>query len=383
MGENSTRQVVVVGGGYGGSAVAQGLDDIADVVLVEPKNMFIHNVAALRALVDPSWLELSYYPYDRLLHRGHVVRDRATLVDAGHVTLASGDRLEADVIVLATGSSYPFPAKSEVTDGVEAKQRVRHAHRELAASNHVLLVGAGAVGIELAGEIKSVWPDKQVTIVDSADDVLGGRFKVQLRNQLRRQLAELGVEVVLGSSLAQLPDAPVGVRSPIVVTTATGTSISADIWFKCFGVAPSSDYLGGSLADARRADGFIEVNSLLQVKGHVNVFALGDVSTASEAKFAAYASKFQSKVVVANVRSLLDGGETQTYQPFPDALIVPIGPFGGAAQIPGQDDPAPAEAVREMKGRDLAVDGYAAQFGYPLEPGLRDAGAVLEADAAS
>ena len=190
------------------------------------------------------------------------------------------------------------------------------------------------------------------------------------------------MEVVLGNPLRQMPAVPVGVRSPIVVVTATGRSISADIWFKCFGMAPSSGYLGGSLAGARRADGFIEVNPLLQVKGHENVFALGDVSTASEAKFAAYASKFQSKVVVANVRSLLAGGETQTYQPFPDALIVPLGPFGGAAQIPGQNDLAPAEAVRDMKGRDLAVDGYAAQFGYPLEEGWRDSGALLEADAA-
>lgn len=382
MDDNSTRRVVVVGGGYGGSAVAQGLDDVADVVLVEPKDMFVHNVAALRALVDPSWLELSYYRYDRLLRRGRVVRDRATLVDAGGVTLTSGDRLEADVIVLSTGSSYPFPAKCHVADGAEAKQRVRHAHGELAACDHVLLVGAGAVGIELAGEIKSVWPDKRVTIVDSADDVLGGRFKPQLRVELRRQLAELGVEVVLGSPLSQLPAAPVGVRSPIVVATATGQSISADIWFKCFGVVPSSDYLGGSLAGARRADGFIEVNPLLQVKGHDNVFALGDVSTASESKFASYASRFQSEVVVANVRAVLAGGETQTYQPFPEALIVPIGPFGGAAQMPGQDELAPAEVVREMKGRDLAVDSYAARFGYALEEGWHDARAVIEADAA-
>ena len=45
--------VVVIGGGYGGFAAAQALDEFADVVLVEPRDAFVHNVAALRALVEP------------------------------------------------------------------------------------------------------------------------------------------------------------------------------------------------------------------------------------------------------------------------------------------------------------------------------------------
>ena len=59
--------VVVIGGGYAGSNVAKQLDDIADVTLVEPRDAFVHNVAALRALADPSWLPRIYLPYDRLL----------------------------------------------------------------------------------------------------------------------------------------------------------------------------------------------------------------------------------------------------------------------------------------------------------------------------
>jgi NADH dehydrogenase FAD-containing subunit len=47
--------VVVLGGGYAGVHVARPLDDVADVVLADPKDDFVHNVAALRALADPSW----------------------------------------------------------------------------------------------------------------------------------------------------------------------------------------------------------------------------------------------------------------------------------------------------------------------------------------
>ena len=173
--------VVVLGGGYAGINVAKSLDDVADVVLVEPKDAFVHNVAALRALVDPGWLPRIYLPYGGLLSHGRVVQDRAAKVDAGRVTLASGEELAADYLVLATGSSYPFPAKSDVDRTVDAHEKTLGTHAALAAAARVLLVGAGAVGIELAGEIKAVWPSKQVTLVDVADDVLGGPFRPELK----------------------------------------------------------------------------------------------------------------------------------------------------------------------------------------------------------
>jgi hypothetical protein len=51
------------------------------------------------------------------------------------------------------------------------------------------------------------------------------------------------------------------------VTTEPGTGITADIWFRCYGVRPVSDYLVGDLADARQPDGFVEVTPYLQVAG--------------------------------------------------------------------------------------------------------------------
>jgi apoptosis-inducing factor 2 len=96
--------VVIIGGGYAGVNAAKALDDVADVVLVEPKDDFVHNVASLRALADPSWLPRIYLPYDRLLASGRIIQCRAAKVEAGRVTLASGEEIQADYIVLATGS---------------------------------------------------------------------------------------------------------------------------------------------------------------------------------------------------------------------------------------------------------------------------------------
>src|SRR5580658_9537619 len=127
--------VVVVGGGYGGTTVAKALDESADVVLVEPKDAFMHNVAALRALVDPSWLPRIFFPYAGLLSHGRVVRDRARLVEPGRVVTASGQEIKADYIVLATGSSYPFPAKTDLVDTEHASAQVRATHDALAQAD--------------------------------------------------------------------------------------------------------------------------------------------------------------------------------------------------------------------------------------------------------
>src|SRR5579863_5053634 len=106
--------VVGSGGGYGGITSAKALDETSAVVLVEPKDAFMHNIAALRALVDPSWLPRIFFPYAGLLANGRVVQDRAVLVEPGRVVTASGDGIAADYVVLATGSSYPFPAKTDL-----------------------------------------------------------------------------------------------------------------------------------------------------------------------------------------------------------------------------------------------------------------------------
>ncbi|MFD0473644.1 FAD-dependent oxidoreductase [Nonomuraea thailandensis] len=241
MGENARVRpaVVVLGGGYGGSKVARLLDDVADVTLVDPSDAFMHNVAAWRALVEPEWLDRIFVPYRRLLTHGRFLRDRAVAVDGTQVTLASGATLRPDYLVLATGSAYPFPAKAGKPDAELAKAEARAAHEALAGAERVLLVGAGPVGLELAGEIKAAFPGKHVTLADVAPDILPGPFEQELRDELRRQLDELGVELKLGSPLRELPGAPPATAAPIAIATEAGDKLTADVWFRCFGVVPA------------------------------------------------------------------------------------------------------------------------------------------------
>ena len=229
----------------------------------------------------------------------------------------------------------------------------------------MLLVGAGPVGLELAGEIVAAFPGVHVTIADVADDILTGPFAPELRTELRRQLDELGVELLLGSPLVTLPPTEPGRLEPFTITTEAGAEVSADMWFRCYGVAPVSDYLGEELAGALTADGFIEVTPQLRVAGQERVFAIGDVSTADR-KMAAWATA-QAKVVAANILALSQGaGELTAYETGPTAIAVPLGPEGGAGQFPGQESIVGAETVAEVKGRHMMVAPYAELMGHAV-----------------
>jgi NADH dehydrogenase FAD-containing subunit len=354
--------VVVIGGGYGGTAVAKALDETTDVVLVEPRDGFMHNIAALRALVDPSWLPKIFFPYSGLLTNGRVVRDRAVEVEPHRVVTASGEEIAADYVVLATGSRYPFPAKTDLVDTHHAQEQVRRTHAALSRADRILLVGAGPVGIELAGEIRDTWPEKSIVLLDAADEILGGPYNPELKAELRRQLLDIGVELILGSPLRQQPTTAPGELGTFTVTTEAGTEIEADIWFRCYGVVPNSDYLGKELASARRADGFIEVDPTLRVVGQSTVFAVGDISTA-DAKMAAFAGR-QATTVVDNITTLAEGrSDLASYESMGAAIGVTIGSTGGAGQFPGQDDVVGPEVIAEVKGRDMMVDRFGELFG--------------------
>jgi NADH dehydrogenase FAD-containing subunit len=167
--------------------------------------------------------------------------------------------------------------------------------------------------------------------------------------------------------LREEPPGEPGELRTFTVATEAGTEVTADLWFRCYGVIPVSDYLAGGLAGARQADGLIEVTPTLQVAGQERVFALGDVSTADH-KMAGLAG-LQAAIVAGNIRQLIETGgdpaglELSRYEPMGPAVFVPIGPEGGAGQRPDQDELVPAEVVAQLKGRAMGVDRQAEMFG--------------------
>lgn len=167
-------EIIVIGGGYGGIRLAKQLDEVARVTLVDRKEVFFHRIAALRAGVHEAWTTTPFIPYDRLLRNGRVVTGKAVGIDTGErqVTLATGERLPYDVVVIATGADYPEPARFLGTTTEEAGKTFTAHQESVAAAEHVLIVGGGPGGVELAAEIRLARPDARVTLAHAGSELL-------------------------------------------------------------------------------------------------------------------------------------------------------------------------------------------------------------------
>lgn len=324
------KRIAIVGGGYVGAELAKTMDDIADVTLIEQRSHFVHAPAMIRALVQPSLVDESLIPYDRLLKRGRVVAARATEIDADGVTLDDGTRVEADYIIVATGSDYaaPFKPKGADIDGLRAANKA--TREKLSAAKTIGIIGAGAVGVELAGEIAHEMPDKKITVI-TMDDKLFATKPDSLGSSLSKKLKSSGVEIILGEKaegLASKSEPHAG-----SVTLGDGTQRAFDLIFPVLGAQACSDLLknlpGAEVTAAER----IKTNGYMRPSTLPNVFAAGDVADPGDNMTIVAVSR-QLPWLKKTLTGLITGRklkDMKTYRPWgPEApILLPLGPERG------------------------------------------------------
>ncbi|GII92325.1 NAD(P)/FAD-dependent oxidoreductase [Sinosporangium siamense] len=186
------------------------------------------------------------------------------------VELADGTLLEADALLVATGT------RPRRLPGVEG-ERVRYL-RTLADANrlgadlrpgaHVLVIGAGFIGAEVASTAREL--GASVTVLERADHPLGhvlGRRMGEVCAALQR---EHGVDLRTGETVEKYMET----ADAAVVTTTAGRAIEADVVVIAVGVVPNVEPLIGS---------GVELNNGVVVDEHcrtgvAGVFAAGDVA---------------------------------------------------------------------------------------------------------
>ncbi|MDA0997594.1 MAG: FCSD flavin-binding domain-containing protein [Proteobacteria bacterium] len=125
----AAAKVVVVGGGFGGATAARYLkrfDNSLDVTLVEPDHKFItcpFSNSVIGGLHDMAYITKGY---DGLRAAGvKVIHDRATMVDAGTVTLLSGAQFPYDRAVVSPGVDFKWTAVEGYSEA--AAEKIPHA----------------------------------------------------------------------------------------------------------------------------------------------------------------------------------------------------------------------------------------------------------------
>jgi NADH dehydrogenase FAD-containing subunit/hemoglobin-like flavoprotein len=301
--------VVIVGGGFGGTAAAKALDETGDfnVVIIDRKKYFLHNIGSMRALVEPDFEREVLVPYEGLLKNGFVIKGEVTEIvppnekkaenedsktaasksDSHGVVKMFGRKtpLAYDYLIIATGSSYAFPAKVAATSVTEAMDVYRTAQDRVKSMKTIAIAGGGAVGIELAGELKTEYPDKEIIVIHPHDKPLAARFHDETRELTAVELKKLGVTMIYnervhvsgelkaqsGNSMQLMLDVPSG-----KITTESGKEIACDTLCFCTGPKINNKSFLGTFSDNLDAAGRLTVNKKCQVDGYRSVFSVGD-----------------------------------------------------------------------------------------------------------
>ena len=305
---SNKKRVVIIGGGFGGLALANKLDrKIFQVVLVDKCNY--HQFQPLLYQLASSGLEPGSisFPFRKLFAKQKDLFFRLAEVSA---VIHEENRIETnigslnyDYLVIAAGTTTNYygnevvAANSLPMKSVEEAMELKNAllinleralnctdEEEKQALLNVVIVGGGATGVEVAGAISEMkryvlrkdYPDltgaeMNIYLIEGADRLLGALSKESSEHALRF-LRQMGVNVILNKKV-------VGYEGKKVLFEG-GDSIATETFVWVSGV--TSEHLDNLPADAIGRGDRIQVNEFNQLKGLPNVFAIGDICMQQE-----------------------------------------------------------------------------------------------------
>jgi NADH dehydrogenase len=296
-GEAVSLHVLILGGGYSGSAAAGRLTDEASVTIVSHDNflLFTPMLAEVAAGdVDPRHI---ITPIRQLAPRARLVQGEIEAIDLAERGARVRPRfdlpvieLQADVLVLSLGSvanTYGVPGVEDhavyfktISDALRIRNRMLALMESSSIDpdpihTQLVVVGAGNAGVEVAAAMADFLrpaaqryfpeaPKPHVTLVDAVERVTPG-LPASLSHAAARALHRRGVELVLGAPVSEVDGRGVVLRG--------GRRIEAGTVIWAAGVRPHPLIEGLGLS---AAGGRLRVDEHLRVAPQV--FALGDVA---------------------------------------------------------------------------------------------------------
>lgn len=305
MSESPVKQVLVLGGGFGGLTFCQHLAaPQAQVTLIDRQNHHLFQpllyqvaTAGLSApeIAQPIRSILSDHQNTR------VVLDEVKEIRlAERTVITQGQSFAYDYLIIALGgvtSYFGHPEWAEVAPGLKSlEDAVRIRRKVLLAFERaesepdpvlqkklmtLVVIGGGPTGVELAGalveltrfvlkkDFRRIDPGLATVVLIEASPVVLSNFPQALAENATKTLRSMGVEVHTNRKVKNI--------TPGLVELDNGEQISADtvIWAAGVGANPLTKQLGLELDRAGR----VKVNPDCSLPGHPEAFAIGDLAS--------------------------------------------------------------------------------------------------------
>jgi 3-phenylpropionate/trans-cinnamate dioxygenase ferredoxin reductase subunit len=285
----ATGAVVIVGAGHAGFQLAASLRQAGFKEAVHLINDEAH-LPYQRPPLSKAYLKGSAGP-DSLMFRPEkfyrdqtieLISDRVLEIDrdARKVALASGAALEYGHLVLATGArnrllDIPNAHLSDVRylrilDDSEALRPL------LASKRHVVVIGAGFIGLEFAAtaRIKGL----EVDVLELGPRVMARAVTVEVSDYFQKQHAAAGIRIHLGVQATSIES---GGKTITGVSLSDGRHLPADLVVVGVGVLPNVEL--AAKAGLTVASGIIVDEHLLT--SDPDISAIGDCALFASARF--------------------------------------------------------------------------------------------------
>ena len=350
-------RVVVVGAGFGGLAAVRGLARSRMQTTLVDRNVYSTFQPLLYEVATAGLTSSDVaYPARSESRRYHAAFRHGELAGidptARQIILADGTKLGYDYLILATGVAAAYhgiPGAAEFSlglytrhDAIVLRDRImagleRISSTGMANDVAITVIGGGATGVELAGSLADLrnialaasYPeiDRErihVALIEQAPALLMP-FHPALREYTRRQLVARGVDVRLGTAIAEI--------TPRQVVLADGSTLASDITVWAAGVAAPDAVGRWGLPQA--AGGRILVGPDLRVQGHDRIFAIGDIALYPDEPSPQLAQPAlqEGKHAAAQIVRLLHGEPTEPFSYHDKGIMATIGRRSAVVQL--------------------------------------------------
>jgi len=311
-------KVVIIGGGFGGLRAAQALTSHSvDVTLIDRRNHHLFQPLLYQVATGSLSPGEIASPLRSVLSHQKNVKVLLGVVDdvdpvAKRVLLEDGASLPYDSLIVAAGSQSSYyghdewrewaPSLKSIEEATSVRHKILYAFEvaerlddpeQRRAWLTFAIVGGGPTGVELGGAIgeiarqtlkndfRSIHPEEaRIILMDGAPRILMA-LPEDLAQKAERSLAKLGVTVKSGAIVKKIDrdglDIEIDKRSERVASKTV-------IWAGGVTASPLGKLLASRTGVETDKGGRVKVKPDLTIPNFPNIYVVGDLAAASDAK---------------------------------------------------------------------------------------------------
>lgn len=248
------RHIAIVGGSVAGVSAVEGLRDYGftgRITLLDSESCLPYDkpplskgILAGEVACEPLQLHSEQWYDEQSVTLALGERVNGLDASAKSLHLANGSEIGFDGLVIATGlaaRNLPVPCdQPRRIHQVRTLEDSRRLRADLTPGRHLVVVGAGFIGLEVAATARRLGLD--VTVLEAAPNPLSRVFGPQLGQWFGRLHERNGVALRCGVQLREVVGTPNGFR----LKFAEGPDLSADVVLAGVGASPQTGWLTDS-----------------------------------------------------------------------------------------------------------------------------------------